>query len=974
MEIDLRFMKKLPWSAPKLTKTSVGLRLYKTCKVEPSFVDLFKANIHKFRTWAVTMKETPQGVFLYNWSIPDHERDRLAIESRKLSTAANGSMEIPVPEGLALDGYQKAGVEYILQRKATLLGDSMGLGKLNSINNLGLTPSGWRKMGDLKVGDQIIGSTGKAINITGVFPQGIKPLYRVTFSDGSSVTAGAEHLWGVDYHCGGKRWVRLVLTTEQIMTRPKIGKLDLAKTDLYLPMLSGPVEFNANAVPLDPYVLGQLIANGGMADGTPSLTTNAHDWPEVRLRISGMVQGTPRDKPGCVKTSFLGIIQIIRNLGLNVLSGSKFIPRIYLESSPDNRIALLQGLMDADGSISKTQCRVNYHTTSHQLAKDVMELVEGLGGISSIRTYDRTPEGKTVEYQVRLRLPEWVKPFSISRKASRYKPGNRATPVRTFTSVEYSHDEEAVCIAVDAPDKLYVTEHCILTHNTVQAIGAINAINHRAGKKALQNILIVCPADLRLNWNAELRRWLVDRYSIGIVDKGVFDDAEIVIISYESLGSYEKQLGRLWDLVIADEAHYICNPKAKRTANLIGYQPKRGEDASKFKAGIQSLRRLAMTGTPIPNKVENIFTILHWLDPVTWPKRGPFVHRYVMEGNHWRLGELQSLMRQKVLIRREKKDVLKDLPPKRRTVHVLSCDPSQMREVTLVAESGAMKKWMDKFIDAKVTFEISKALEDFIYREAKLAYESVMAQCAGASFELFHAIGRAKVDGAIEIFKRQAEETHKFIIFVHHKDVCDRIAAVFPTSLRITGSESMEERHKAVALFQGENDFGPIIVSIPCAKGINLTKASIEYFLEGSWLPGDLAQAEDRAHRRGQTECVMITHLVLEGSIDISRAEALIRKQTVIDLTMDINPEAQYEQRDPVMPLPGVTLNRDCVLGEVLLYKPDQIVELTEKARRIPMAQLDTAILHRIGNMTDRSRMGPLLKELVHRNQPSFRS
>ena len=236
-------------------------------------------------------------------------------------------------------------------------------------------------------------------------------------------------------------------------------------------------------------------------------------------------------------------------------------------------------------------------------------------------------------------------------------------------------------------------------------------------------------------------------------------------------------------------------------------------------------------------------------------------------------------MRQKVLIRRLKKDVLKDLPEKRRTVHVLSCDAGQMRDVEIAAQSGTMKKWMDKFIDAKVTLEISKSLNEFIYREAKIAYEAVMGQCAGASFELFHAIGRAKVDGAIDIFKRHAEETCKFIIFVHHKDVRDKVAAAFPNALHINGDVKMSDREKAITLFQADNNHGPFIIVISCAKGINLTRANTEYFLEGSWLPGELKQAEDRAHRRGQKERVLITHLVLEGSIDISRAEALIRKQ-----------------------------------------------------------------------------------------------
>ena len=108
--------------------------------------------------------------------------------------------------------YQQAGVEYMLPRPAVILADSMGLGKLEFIDNKVFTPKGRKRIGDLKIGDKVIGSDGKSHNIVGVFPQGEKDLYRVTFNDGCSVLVGLEHLWTV--------------FTRQVNTSRKIGQRD----------------------------------------------------------------------------------------------------------------------------------------------------------------------------------------------------------------------------------------------------------------------------------------------------------------------------------------------------------------------------------------------------------------------------------------------------------------------------------------------------------------------------------------------------------------------------------------------------------------------------------------------------------------------------------------------------------------------------------------------------------------------------
>src|ERR1700677_4295669 len=124
--------------------------------------------------------------------------------SRAEAPKADG-VEIPCPEGLEYRPFQVAGIQHALSLpEGVLIADEMGLGKQQPVDSWVATPTGWRRIGDLLVGDFVIGSDGKRTKVTGVFPQGVKPSYRVHASDGSSVEAGPEHLWTVSYWRGGK--------------------------------------------------------------------------------------------------------------------------------------------------------------------------------------------------------------------------------------------------------------------------------------------------------------------------------------------------------------------------------------------------------------------------------------------------------------------------------------------------------------------------------------------------------------------------------------------------------------------------------------------------------------------------------------------------------------------------------------------------------------------------------------------------
>jgi len=357
-----------------------------------------------------------------------------------------------------------------------LLGPT-GVGKELPITTQVLTPDGWQQIGKINVGDKVIGSNGKATTVTGVYPQGIKPVYRLTLSDSSTVLCGAEHLWEVERKSHNRK-VKSVVTTLDLRFRDK------------MPLLSSPVEFNESPLPgIGGYTLGYLIGNGSLSDKySCGYTAHASDLPHVFARITaeGEEQSTPQEKTGCSWVYIgRGANHRIKALELDVHSRDKFIPRLALQAPPAYRIALLQGLMDSDGSASKTRNRVSFHTTAPQLAYDVRELVEGLGGIASISEYDRSHHQKPTEYKVRLRLPLNIAPFSVPRKAVRAVPVRCGHPVRTVKSVSLAGTEHCVCISVDAPDSLYVTEQCILTHNTA-TVEALAEVIHGSRKNVLR--------------------------------------------------------------------------------------------------------------------------------------------------------------------------------------------------------------------------------------------------------------------------------------------------------------------------------------------------------------------------------------------------------------------------------------------------------------------------------------------------------
>jgi len=354
------------------------------------------------------------------------------------------------------------------------------MGKAQPLSARLKTPTGWARMGDLRVGDALASVDGAPSFVTGVFPQGEREVYRVTFSDGRSTLCCAEHLWRVHnrkWDAGGR-----VLQTREIAALLEHGQY---RNRLSVPLPSGDFGLELLNPPIEPWALGALIGDGRLdgrlafSSADPSLVSrlgaalaggyqlvreNAFDYRIRRVGSRPPGKGvTPH--PHAIK-------EALKSLGLfGLKSHEKFIPPAYLNASKRQRLELLRGLMDTDGTVEPSKT-LRFCTTSERLASDVQTLARSLGALASVS--ERRPrythlgerrEGRTA-YVVTIRhaLPEQF--LWLERKRERLRGRALRTPRLNVVRVERAGAEAVQCIAVSHPSRLYVTDDYVVTHNT----------------------------------------------------------------------------------------------------------------------------------------------------------------------------------------------------------------------------------------------------------------------------------------------------------------------------------------------------------------------------------------------------------------------------------------------------------------------------------------------------------------------------
>lgn len=406
-------------------------------------------------------------------------------------------------------------LEFInITAREALYGGAGGGGKACDLNTCIPTPSGWSIMGDVHPGDWVFGIDGMPIKVVAESPVMFdRPCYKITFDDGEQITVDAEHLWftysekeltSID-RCSdewrakrrAKRPSRAKASTSEkhkaalakhnsemkhklrtpsgsIKTTEKI--FSTSKRPHAVPLTASLVLPDAD-LPLDPYLLGLWLGNGAKSSG--QYTTSDEETVGSFLSCGFSVHKCESRKYHYYVS---GLQQILRPMGL---IGNKHVPEQYLRASSEQRLALLQGLMDTDGYCA-TDGRVEFCNTNKQIADSAFELAISLGLKATIIEGRAQLNGEDYGPKWRVCWTSPLKVFRVERKACRLKKGGfrRTTKMRYMIKVEPVQSVPVKCIQVDREDGMYlVGRHMIPTHNSfcllMIALEHVNKPNYR---------------------------------------------------------------------------------------------------------------------------------------------------------------------------------------------------------------------------------------------------------------------------------------------------------------------------------------------------------------------------------------------------------------------------------------------------------------------------------------------------------------
>lgn len=437
---------------------------------------------------------------------------------------------------------------------------------------------------------------------------------------------------------------------------------------------------------------------------------------------------------------------------------------------------------------------------------------------------------------------------------------------------------------------------------TVQALAWLQL--HQEARPAI----IICPASLKLNWGNEANKWLSEcNTQVIFGNKKVSLTGDIIIINYHIIPNKYKQINETdvkeikfsgwidWLLqynakcLIVDESHIIKNNIARWTAPIL-------------KLGRLTKYCIALSGTLIEKEVADAYNTIKLIDPDVFANRTAFLQRYTYVNNNSfskkyngvkNEKELFKLLSQKIMIRRKKADVLKELPDK-----IYSYIPVKLDN--LKEYNSAVKDFAD-YVKNKTEIEVRVLLAQIIKDDISSPIEindhklrRLQKENAGKVTpltklnELKQLAIKGKIKAVINWISDFLESGEKLIVFCEHLAPMDEIETKFKKiSVRIDGGVSAKNRQKAVDDFQQNKKVKLFIGNSAAQVGLTLTAASNVAIIEYPWNPGPLTQRIDRAHRIGQKFPVNVYFMCAVGTIEKSIAEGLLRKQEIADKVLD---------------------------------------------------------------------------------------
>lgn len=553
-----------------------------------------------------------------------------------------------------------------------LYGGAAGGGKLQNLGAVVYTPFGETTIGALSVGDVISNPDGGTAKVVAVWEHGLQNLWRLTFSDGATTTAGADHLW--NYRSSGKKIKRdiewKVATTQQLevlLLKAKAQEAAGRRPNWPLIPLTEPVEFTRPSSnrwgkfrPIDPYVLGVLLGDGSLTD---SITVTSMDMEIAEAFVSEVERwgatwsmSQKKDNQACQIAAsrcadFRAALEALGLIGHTAID--KFVPTAYKYAPVAERMAILQGLMDTDGH-ADSRGHASFVSISKQLALDVQWMAWSLGHKATITdkvgSY-RDASGERVwcetAYTVTFSGRDATDLFRLERKRQRCGPVQQPG-IRRLVSIEPAGEAICRCITVDNPNGLYLTDDFIVTHNSEWMLWHADNLSRSVPghaslllrqsfpelrrsliRRSFTRLLYTDSRCERPVWRAADKEW---RYPNGSVIELGYSDTD------DSVGQYlsaEYDFIGFEELTEFSEYQYeMIRSRARTTRKkrLLGARPHVGSSTNPGRAGHGWVKKLYVVGTGYGDHIRTITTKMPTGDEAH--RRIGFLPATVMDNPH----------------------------------------------------------------------------------------------------------------------------------------------------------------------------------------------------------------------------------------------------------------------------------------------------------------------------------------------------
>jgi len=477
-------------------------------------------------------------------------------------------------------------------------------GKCQPLSSKVKVPGGWIEMGDISVGDVITIPDGSTASVIGVYDPGIKDVYEITFEDGRKVRSCSDHIWKVHNHNRTNKWKLLSLS--EIIAYQKTNNRHIS-----VPLASLVNDTCVADLPMHPYLLGVLLGDGsfghcfGITSADEFILNKVSSLLDSDYKLSHIsrydysikfvsedvhmkkrsewMKHYPRRAngttlPNTTYQTYHMYKSIIKDLGLSgTRSHTKFIPQIYLNAGYEQRLQMIQGLLDTDGYVDRRGC-ISFTTTSQKLADDFAYLIRSVGGIAkhtrgTNRKYRYNSEIVPCKdcFNVSVYHPTPAILVTLPRKLERINSRNvKRQPVLHIVDIQKVSTEPVRCIMIDHPDHLYLTDNFVVTHNTL-----ITASLSKIAEKYGRTIVIVPNKNLVQQTEEDYRNIGLE---VGVLfgDRKEYDKKH-TICTWQSLNVLDKknkdaldddQLSVFLDgliAVICDEVHMVKNANVLHT-------------------------------------------------------------------------------------------------------------------------------------------------------------------------------------------------------------------------------------------------------------------------------------------------------------------------------------------------------------------------------------------------------------------------